>query len=379
MNESNRNSVLCVVTALLLMMPVYASSPAAPGVLKAEFIYDAELDKNPLTKGKCKRPEAKAGLAGIATDVVVSLVGKVTESLIDAAAAKTQPEATTLEYVIPLEGFYDPKSIVVNNGCLVFHNGTNADASDASMRGIFQVVVSEDSTAFRFNVVEWHFDRFLKPDTSHWAQTSDVRDFDLKFEFFTPGSDGIGTRRVFVEHPLVSVDVQTISKAFQPGQKLPWFAVPPPASGKMTQRSLPLNLAITVVESTKPNQFATWIQQAAKDKKADVSAAVQDAVRKSLDPTYAATQQAKSATDAATAYTAYKSAWDAWMTQRSAKPADLSAGANESAKVNHTAALAAWNATMIVDERLTEAKRIPAKAAYSMAGLSWPGDLPAVP
>ena len=370
------------VAVTLVFLTVTSSNAAgsdAVGVLRAEFVYADMLGKSELTKGKCKAPEERAAGAAIAVDIAVGLVGKLTESLIDAAAAKTQPEATTLEAVAPLDGFYGPKSVAIDKGCLAIHNGAAKDAAGASLKGIFQVDVSPDSTAFRLTVIEWKFDRFLRPQTSQWFQDTGLRDFVLKIEFLAPGSEGLGRRAVFVEFPFIAVDRTTIAGAFEPGEKLPWFAAPPPPSTKISDLSLPLNLRTTVVETTRPNQFAVWVRDIANSKKSDVASLVQDAVRRSLDPNFSATQDAQSATAAGTAYGAYKSAWDAYAAQVAAKPADLAAGATTAQRVNYTAALAAWQAGTTVNFQLTEAKKVAAKAAFSAASLSWPGDLPPIP
>ena len=170
----------------------------------------------------------------------------------------------------------------ISDGCLVFHNGIDDKASQASIKAVLQVTVSPDLTAFRFTVREWQFQRFLKPITTSWFQTSGIKDFVLKIEFLSPGSEGLGTRRVFVEHPFVAVDRETIANAFTPDQQLPWFSSPPRSSPDATDLNLPLNLKITLVETTKPNQFAAWMQEIAKDKKTDVAALVKDAVKRAV-------------------------------------------------------------------------------------------------
>lgn len=363
-----------LLSALLFASITHARGEVepGPGVLKGEFVYAGETAGHPLA-GKCTAPGGRA-LSGIATDILVGLAGKLTESLIDAAAARTQPEATTLEVVVPLDGFYSPKEIAVDAGCLVFHNGTASDASDASVKAVFQVLVSKDRKAFRFDVIEWQYKRFLKPEPSRSAQKKDVRDFVMKIEFLAPGSEGVGTRRVFVEYPQFGVTQASIAGAFSANQKLPWFSAPPPPE-KMEGLSLPLNIRITLIETTKPNQFALWLQQVAKDKKGDISTAVQNAVRESLDPNYAATQSAQAADAAGTAYAAYKTAWDALAALHAAKPV-LPPNPTPAQQAVYNAAVKTFEANVAVNERLTEAKRIAAKMAFDAADLKWPGDLP---
>ena len=104
---------LILLVMWLTLAPIGSAATAeGPGVLKAQFVYKDDLKKNPLA-AKCKAPETRMAGAAILTDIVVSLAGKLTESIIDAAAAKTQAEATTLETVIPVPGFYGAKDIAI--------------------------------------------------------------------------------------------------------------------------------------------------------------------------------------------------------------------------------------------------------------------------
>lgn len=358
-----------------------------PGVLKAQFIYWNEV-ASPALQNLCPKPSTQSVGAGlVATDIVVSLAGKVVESLIDAAAAKTQPEATVLEVTVPLSGFYDEKgNIAVSDGCLVFHNSDSADPNGGSILGSFILLPSFDQTAFRFQVYAWKFSRFLQPETTSWFQRNGIRDFVLKIEFLTPSSAGLGTRSVFVEYPFLAVSSSSLQTAFKNGDDLAWFATPakpsglpvPQLSGDPKARFMPLNVRITVVETTKPNQFAQWFQDIAKEKKSDISAAVKDAVKKSIDENYAATEGAKQAEAAATAYDAYKAAWDEAATQKAAKPKEPTAGADQATVDKFNAETRVWEASLSVKLRGLAAKKTLARSAFVSAELEWPGDLPAL-
>lgn len=357
---------------------VLAETEEGPGILRGTFVYVSDIDKNELTR-KCKQEAKAESFSGVATDVVVGLAGKVMESIIDAAAAKTQPEATTLETVIPLEAFYGDKGIAINNGCLVIHNGKVGTAEGASLLGVFRAIQSSDATAFRFTVIEWKFDRFLKPSTSHWFQDSDNKDFVLKIEFLSPGAEGLGKRAVFVEHTFLDVNKDAMAVAFQSNQQLPWFAAPTPPSDKGAKRSVPLNIRVTIVETTRPKMFATWIQEIAKNKKTDIVKLVQDGVKKSIDENYAASQDAQSATAAGSSYSEYKAAWDAYAQEVSKEPAALKPSPTRDEQAAYDAAKASWTAQVTVKYRVLEAKKVTAKSAFSLASLPWPGDLPAIP
>jgi hypothetical protein len=379
MEERNVRITTFILSATVFLVSIgdVGATEPGPGVLHARFVYVDSLKDDPLTKDKCKPPEEAGALGGIASDIAVSLAGKVAESIVDAIAAQTQAEATTLEAVTPLDGFYTAKGVAVGKGCLVVHNGREADADGASFKAIFQVDVSPDKTAFRFTVVNWVFTRFLKPTTNRWFQDTNSRDFALRVEFLSPGSEGLGRRTVFFESVFTDIDSATLGKAIEEGQRLPWLAAPVPPSGKLGV-SLPLNIRVTVVETTRPKQFAIWLQDIATSKKADVVGAVQDAVRKSIDPNFAATQDAQSATAAGTAYSAYKAAWDAYAAQVAAKPTSPTAAATDAEKAAYAAALASWQAGVTVNMRLTDAKKVAAKTLFAVASLPWPGDLPSI-
>jgi hypothetical protein len=363
--------------AISLFAATAGLAAEGPGLLRAKFVYEPDLSDEPLAANCTRRGERT--LPPILTDIAVTLAGKVTESLIEAAAAKTQPEATTLETVIPLPGFYGASDVAIADACLVIHNGNDDRANGATFKAVWQVVVAPDNTAFRFNVVEWNFSRFLKPTTDSWFQKAGIRDLVLKIEFLSPSQDNLGTRSVFVEHQFIAVDADSLAKAFIKGQQLPWFASPTrSASSNAKGLNVPLNVKITLVETTKPNQFAVWTQEIAREKKADVTALVKDAVRRSLDPVFDATEGAKKADTAGTAYVSYKAAWDALAAQQGTKPVDPPAGADAAAQAAYKAALNAWQASMTVGRQTLEARKVATKAAFSAAGLPWPGDLPAL-
>lgn len=370
-------SALGLLPLLAMTATPATAGDGTPGVLRAEFVYRSELAQHPIAT-RCPHGGVLA-LGGVTTDVVVGLAGQLVESVIDAAAAKTQAQSTTLEATVPLDGFYDNQSkMAVHDGCLVIHNGTLDDGTDASLLGLFQLKSSSDATAFRFDVIEWRYKRFLREKTGQWFQSGSQRDVALKIEFLTPGSAGLGTRATFVEHLFPAVDVATLKRLFVPEQQLPWFAAPPKANGGSAARNLPLNIRVTVIETTRPNQFATWLQQTAKDKKADISNLVKDSVHKALDASYEATESAKLAETAGTAYAAYKAAWDELTTLKATKPTPPAAPATPAQTAAYNAALSAWKSGFLVKTQAVQAKKVLARAAFGSADLPWPGDLPAV-
>lgn len=381
-------NVRFIFAAAALSMAGGTMAKDGPGTLKAQFIYADEITTSrPALQKLCPQAGAQSvALATIATDVVVSLVGKTVESIIDAAAAKTQPEATTLDVTIPLDGFFDEKGdLAVSGGCLIFHNADESDLTDASMLGSFVLVPSYDKTAFRFQVFQWKFSSYLKPQTSRWFQQDGVRDFVLKIEFLSPGSAGLGTRSVYVEHAFTAVSVPSIAAAFSKGQDLPWFSAPPkpsglpvnPPTGQPKTRYFPLNIRVTAIETTRANQFAQWVRDIAKEKKTDISAAVKDAVKKSLDESYAVTDKTKQADLASTAYAAYKAAWDDTAAHKVLKPKDPGT-ADQATKDKFAADTQAWRALLTVKLQGVAAKKVLARAAFSNAELDWPGDLPGI-
>ena len=358
-------------------------------VLRAEFVYREQLESHPFNEVRAAAAAAERGqptvppaVVALGAELAASLAAKAAESLIDAAALRMQPEAVTLDVTIPIEGFYlSNGQIAVEKGCLVFHDGTEANGSDRSILAIFQVDISPDSSAFRFTVSHWHHKVFLA-QTRGWFQRSGERDFAIKIELLSPGSEGLGTRSVFVEHVFTALDQSELAQLFTKGQKLPWFALPKrPAvttdPGAAVVRTLPLNLRVTLVETTKPNQFAEWMQALAKEKKGEISALVKDTVRQAIDPSYAAAQGAKLADAAGTAYAAYKTAWDDLSAHAAAKP-KLPENATADQRSTHDAALVAWNAKALVKSQTLDSKRVVAKVAFDAADLPWPGNLPEI-
>lgn len=351
------------------------------GVLRAEFVYKADLNGNPLTKGhaKVKAAMLNPAVAAVGINAVVGLAGKATESLIDAAAARLQAQATTLDTTVPLDGFYAKDGrIAVDEGCLVFHNGVDAAGKDASIIGVFQLFCSADNSAFRFTVARWEHSRFLGDPSGRWFQSHDLRDFALKIEFLTPGSAGLGTRSVFVEHVFNAVTKEVLGSLFLVDQKLPWFVVPNKSPGNAADLNQPLNVRVTLVETTKPNQLARWVQELAKEKKADIVGLVKDAVHGAIDPNYAATEGAKRAEASGSAFGAYKTAWDDLAAHKAAKPTEAQPGASDQERARVAAALADWTAKFAVKTQTVQAKLVVARSAFDAANLPWPGDLPAI-
>lgn len=367
-----------LASALLLAAICASCSTSAPKltqsdrVLRGEFVYEPNLSKSPLTKGRCTPSGGRAGaaLAAVATDIAVALAGKVVEGAIDYAAAKTKPEATTLEEIIPIEAFYMDSSFFADDACLVIHNGQPGTGQGATLLGVFQLTASPDRTAFRFTVREWTFTNFVNNDLSHWGQKSDVRDFAIKFEFLLPGASGQDAKPVAWEKMVTASDLRTLQGLFSTNQRLPWMPMPPlPTQSNGATR--PLNVKVTLVETSAPYQFATWLQESVSAKKSELSAVAQGAVRRTLDRNYAAEEDLKSATAASVAFDAYKAAWDAALALAAKKPV-LKANPSTSEK----AELASWIAQSLATQATVDAKRIAAEVAFSRAGLPWPGALP---
>jgi hypothetical protein len=357
----------------------------ATGALKALFFYANETIPENFSK-YCPKVVA-LDFTDIAVGIAVETVGKVAESLVDAAAAKMQPEATILDLTIPIPGFFNEKGeIAVAGGCLIFHNSATDDPEKSTLLSSMTVFASYDKSAFRFRVNEWRFTRFLKTHPSGWFQKNDAKDFLLKIEFLSPGSSGLGNRSVYVEHAFIATSVAALRAAFVKGQDLPWFAAPAKPSGlPLTTLGtdtralfLPLNIRITAVETSLPNQFAKWVQEVAKDKKSDISTAVKDIVRSSLDEDYAAGQKIKKDDLASTAFAAYKVSWDEATLQRGLQPKESPESLTEAQQVKFAADTLSWQAAMTARLQVLAAKQTLAKSAFASAALAWPGELPAI-
>jgi len=389
MTAAFKKVVQAIAVAALICFGGTAMAKEGAGTLKAFFIYPSDVVTSPPSlQALCPAIGAQSiAAATIATDVIVSLAGKVAESLIDATAARTQPEATTLDTTIPIAGFYNEKGeVAANGGCLIFHNADQDDLADASIVASLLLVPSFDRSAFHFEVFAWKFNSYLKPRTSRWLQQDDVRDFALKIEFLSPSSSGLGTRSVFVEQLYTGVSKESLATALVKGHRLPWLAAPAKptnlpganAAPAAIGRYLPLNVRVTMVETTRPNQFAHWVQEIAKEKRTDIASAVRDAVRRSLDDTVAATDRAKLVDAAGIAYSAYKTAWDEAATAKASRPQDPQAAAGSAAADKYLADLQAWKAALTVRVQTIATKRTLARTAFAAAELDWPGDFPSI-
>lgn len=356
-----------------------------PGTLKVLFVYADAIHAQPqVIQELCPQPAAAemTGVAAAAANIALGVAVKAVESVLDAVAAKADAELTTLQATYPLEGFFDERgALAVAGGYLVFHNADRDDLSDATLLGAFRLTPSFDRSAFRFTVQHWRFTRFLREQSSRWFQSSATRDLVLKIELLSPGSAGLGTSAVFVEQSFSGVDAATLATAFSAGQQLAWFAVPPPPAAVQDPATpgppgkyLPLNVQVTLVETTKPNRIARWLRTMAEEKKADVSLAVKDALQKALEQGKPVTNARQPAESAAEAYKTYKNSWDAAVkelaSQHVAPPGVPS--------TDQQAETAASRARLAVKIRLVTVDQSLARDAFAAAGLAWPGTLPAL-
>lgn len=370
------------------------NSHASSQILKAQFYYANEtLVSEKKEDAPCPEKKdvvtAQGGVAAaLLTDIAVNLAGKAAESLVTAIATKTRSQAMQLETTIPIDGFWGTDGVFVAEGaCLVIHNSKTSNPADGTFHASYVLSASYDESAFRFTVFSWKFDEFFREKSSQWLQKRE-RDFALKIEFLTPGSEGVGTRAIFSEFVFSGVSKDALSKAFTKYQKLPWLLLPKKptafnvntsgaASGK-NQYFQPLNIRVTVIETTKPNQFGQWAQEISAEKKTEVSNLVKDAVKKSLDEKYAESEKLKVFTQASGLYATYKAAWDAAAAQKAKKPVEPADAASQSEKDKYLADLLAWKSVMQQHIAEVEAAEFMARSAYSSADSSWPGSLPKV-
>lgn len=360
------------------------------GVLRVEFVMPAKVAGHALAAPHAKPMPARAvaavagaaaaaGAAGKLTELAVGLVGRATESLIDAAALWAQPDVARLEDVAPVDAFYNPdRSLAVEGGCLVFHDGHDLAGSSRTLLAVFQVEASPDGTAFGFTVRHWSARQFQNDPSvvKRLFSRSGERDIALKIEWLSPGAEGVGTRAVFVEHIFSAIDPDELERLFEKGQRLPWMVVPRwPADAPAGKPALPLNLKVTLLETTQPNQLAAWLLEQAKARKADLSGLVQDALRRAADPAQAAAEQAKRAGAADTAFGDYRQAAVETAAQRAAEPKPAPAGATTAQEEQHRADRLAWQAALSSREAVQRSKRLSARTAFDAADLPWPGDL----
>ena len=372
------NQLKMVGIAAVLAIVTATPADATDARLRADLYPAGDFVKSALAKAHCA--VAPAPTRGVVSDVLVGLVGKATGALLDGIAAKLRADAQTLEARSSIDAFYEGKRPTLAGACLVIHNGKHPDGDNATLAGVFQIEFSKDLTAWRLENKFWKFDRFLIA-TTRWGQLETERDFALTVRLSKPGQDG-GEKASVLETILSSASLSAIQKAFQPGEKLPWMPVlVAPSSEQDKVFTQPMNLRVTVVETTKANQLATWLREAAAEKKDEVVSLAKDLARRALDSGYAASEDAKAAVTAAGAYNDYKSAWDAWAQLLANKPADPGAAAqtDNTVRLRYEADLNSWIARVQAAKALVKAKGIAAAGSFNAADLGWPGELPDLP
>lgn len=354
-----------------------ADKVIANRVIHSKFYFADDITQDTLIlEGLCKPSEEKSA-ASLLTDVAVSLAGKAVGSLVDMVANKAKAEAITLESVSSMEGFYTPKEIAADGGCFVIHNGRAADSSGATFKAIFRVKVSEDTTAFQFEVLKWHFQEFFAPESTSWFQEKHRKDLVLKIEFLAPGNDSIGTRSVFIEKSWVDASKEDIRSAFGSGDTTPWFRAPPVPSKMIDARNLPLNIKTVIIETSRPKQLGVWLSEIAASKKNEIVTLAEGSFRNAIDGDAAAIQSAKLTEIASSTFAMYKSAWDT-LFELSKNVPKLADNPTASDKIKFDADTTAWKAKMQESVSTLTTKKTLAESAYSSASLNWPGDMPAI-
>jgi hypothetical protein len=359
------------------------------GTLRAQFIYRDNAMSHPLTAAYAETEQEDrqknkglelfepdkslgiiappAGIGLIATDVIVGIVGKAAESLVDSIIAIAQPETRTLETTVPLDGFYKANEAAIKDGFLIFHNGTDTKGTKASLMAVLKAIISQDGTAFRFEVMKWEYKGFLIQDEGILDEIlphDSAHDIALKIEFLTPGSQGLGTRAAFSEHIFYHVPTGSLGSLFLRGQALPWIAAP--AHGNMLNNTTglvsPLNIKISLLETAEPGLLAKWSQEIFKENKASITKLAQDSARRVIDPAFAASENMKLIDVGKTTYDDYYKAWEELKKHHDGKPVDGDS-------------LEKWKAEFDIKSQILSAKKVLAIGAFDRAGLPWPGDL----
>ena len=372
-------STAALVVAVVGVATIPNSARASEAKLYANLYEPANLSKSDLAKDLCQAPSA--GTRGVIVDIAVGLIGKAAGSLLEGIGAKLLAEAKTLEGRSSIDAFFSGKDPTMQGGCLVIHNGTHPHGTGASIVGVFQVEFSPDRSAWRLETKRWQYSRFIIGQSRQWGQVEAERDFAFRVLLTKPGQDSAQGNAAVLEYISNGLSLEDIQQKFIANEKLPWMSVPVAATseevGTLTQ---PMNLRVTIVETTKPGQLAKWLYETTTERKDDLVAIAKDLAKRSLDPTYAAAENGKAVVTASTAYTDYKAAWDAWSQLAASKPIEPANAATDiGEKRKYDGALNAWKAGLAAARALAKAKGVAAAGAFSLAGLAWPGDLPAIP
>lgn len=361
-----------------------------PGTLRASFIYADNVTGHALSKF-CPTPAAApAGLgaggtvvtpSGLAIDVAAKFVEVGVSSLIDAASMRMRSKSTTLDTVIPIDGFFRADgSTAIDNASLVLHNGIDDSAKEASLIFSLSVVVSSDRSAFKFRVFTWKVDRFLRPSTSQWLQKKNERDWIIRIEFLTPGAAGLGLRSAFIEQAFQAITLDDLKLAFFQGKELPWVNmpnVPPVLVGSQPKGGLfvPANIHVTIIETTEPNLFASWIVDTLTATKSSMATGVSGELRDYL-------LSIKNSGDLSslgysnTAFTAYKTSWEKLRDLKGAEPVAPAVGSPQTVVDQFNVSHASWAANFAIQSGEVEVNLKLAINSFQKAGITWPGNFP---
>jgi len=362
-----------------------------PGTLRASFLYAEQINGHVLSKF-CptvhpeivpqEMPVPPLTPSGLAIDVAAKLVETGVTSLIDAASMRMRPKATTLDTVVPIDGFFRADgSPAIDNAVLILHNGADDKATEASFVLSLAMVVSADRSAFKFRVSKWDIHRFLRPHTGEWLQRNGERDWIIRIEFLTPGSTGFGVRSVFVEQAFQGVTLDELKNEFLSGKDLAWMSVPSaPAVLVGTQPAtpdlfLPTNIHITIIETTEPNLFASWLTDALASTKGDIATAASGGV-KGLLSNFAKSDDLNLLEYSSNAFSTYKTSWEKLRDLKASEPAAPPDGAQNDVLAKYKANHASWAANVSIQSQEVDVHRKLAINSFQKAGVTWPGNLP---
>lgn len=351
-------------TVFSALIPSAAIAAQNNGVdVRSEFVQEADLDSNSLTKGVCK-PLPKQAIPAVAvkilTDIGISIIGSATSAAVDYAAAKTAPETTRVEEITPVPAFYNQDAPLISGSCIVIRNGVKNDASDASFIGIFQFSTSPDNTALLLTTKKWIFKDFLNSNLTHWGQRKSHRDFAFKLELLWPTNIDAGT--AFATWEIKRENGTPADIEWEGLKQRPYVLMPSKEVAK-APNSNPFNVKITLIETSEPYQFAAWAAKAVEEKKPDIVNMTQEAFRQRFDAAYSAAELEKLVSTATVDFDSYLVAWNNAKTildKRVMSPPN---------NVSEQAAMDQWQGTFDLALSTLEAKRVIADLSFKRAGL----------
>lgn len=275
---------------------------------------------------KCDRGSAFTLPLGMATSLVTSVANTLVGSALTATVNYLNTKkAATFSATVPIE---NGASIAApsSGDCLYvsstpIDNLSYEDLQDASLKSDFFAVFSFQASSMKGSEVikpvveKWTYRSFLSRSCPLLRNCS-RRDVLLSLSFVEPAAPGkpgkILSEPIGAAWP--NIQRSALPNALMPNSQLPWV--------KAESLAGPVNISISITETSNPNQFTTALASAIESQRANILASADARLRNQPDPTsaQAVRDAVTKATDALARYqTEYQEAMKIYQLYRTAQ------------------------------------------------------------